>query len=128
MLARFYEQGEVEIFEESEQLTAFRRELLGIYPALEDLPENQMDAPGISPWAMTPLASDRLIELNLVFSGPDDAPETIVALARKYELALYDPQGPTIHPPSARPRGRGCLGSAALVAAFVLSAVRELKT
>jgi len=50
---------------------------------------------------VTPERSDRLIGMNLTWSVPDDALDDIVALVRKYELVLFDPQGPSFHSPAA---------------------------
>jgi hypothetical protein len=107
LLRRHYETGET-VFEADPSLGSFRADLLSRYPALEDLGE---DAKSI--WAMTPAASDRLVELNLSWQAEDQALLTIVELARKHRVVLYDPQGPDVHSPLGIPRGPGTQSAAA---------------
>lgn len=55
--------------------------------------------PEDNPWAMTPDPSSRILELDLRSGRPGGTLDDIVDLARKYELVLYDPQGPSLHSP-----------------------------
>jgi len=89
---------EDEAFEPSEDVARFYDELLAKYPALESFDEEELDS-APTYWSVTPERSDRLIGMNLAWSVPDDALDDIVALARKYELVLFDPQGPASTPP-----------------------------
>ena len=102
LLDGYYEREAEDAFAPSRALVAFRRELLERYPALEDLPEESFDAPGVSPWSVTPVASDRVIELNVVWGTPDEVITTIAALVQRHGLILYDPQGPQVHLPDGR--------------------------
>ncbi len=91
---------EDEAFESSEDVARFYDELLEKYPTLESFDEEELDS-APTYWSVTPERSDRLIGMNLAWSVPDDALDDIVALARKYELVLFDPQGPSFHFPVA---------------------------
>ncbi len=54
-----------------------------------------------SPWADLPFwQSDRLLSVDIIWSADDDVVAAIYALARKYELVLYDPQGPDVFLPT----------------------------
>ena len=79
---------------------SFLRRLLARYPALEAF-EDDDERLKRTPWSETPERSDRVIEISIRWGAgvPDEALDTIVELARKYELVLYDPQGPSIHSP-----------------------------
>jgi hypothetical protein len=57
------------------------------------------------PWDDSPEASDRLVWLSLRWSADDDALDTIVELARKHDLVLYDPQGASFHSPADEHEG-----------------------
>jgi len=52
-----------------------------------------------TPWADPPEGSARLVWLSIRWSADDEDLETIVELARTYDLVLYDPQGPSLHSP-----------------------------
>jgi hypothetical protein len=52
---------------------------------------------GGEPWADLPFwQSERLLALDIRWSADDEVVAAIVALARKHELVLYDPQGPDV--------------------------------
>jgi hypothetical protein len=54
-----------------------------------------------SPWADLPFwQSERLLALDIRWSADDEVVAAIYALARKYELVLYDPQGPDVFLPT----------------------------
>ena len=56
-----------------------------------------VDEPEGSPWADLPFwQSDRLLALDIRWSADNEVVAAITALARKYELVLYDPQGPDV--------------------------------
>jgi hypothetical protein len=70
-------------------------------PPPEAFTKEELDG-GATPWADSPEGSDRLVSLS-IRCGADDADlDTIVELARKYELVLYDPQGPSLHSPGGK--------------------------
>ena len=96
---RFHREGESSVFERSEDLLRFYDELLARYPALESFEEDE-DRSKRTPWSETPERSDRVIEISIRWHAPDEALDTIVELARKHQLVLYDPQGPAIHSPA----------------------------
>lgn len=60
-----------------------------------------VDEPEGSPWADLPFwQSDRLLALDIKWGADDEVVAAIVALARKMELVLYDPQGPDVFLPT----------------------------
>jgi hypothetical protein len=101
LLSRHYEGGET-VFEASAALQRFRDALLERYPPLENVSAGTESA-----WAMTPVPSNRLLELNLSWKAEDAALLAVVALARKHRVVLYDPQGPDVHSPEGIPRAAG---------------------
>ena len=81
---------EASLFAWSDRLPRFRREVLGRYPALEDLPDGETDS--ANPWAMTPVESTRFIELNLRWSATQEQLTFIFQRALYNGLHIYDPQ------------------------------------
>ncbi len=81
LLERFYEEGDTSAFEPSEDVSRFYDELVAMSTDFEGE------------------RSDRIIDLSLSWSVPDDILNGIVALAQKHDLVLYDPQGPSFHSP-----------------------------
>ena len=98
LVRRFDAAEDPRIFERSQDLLGFYDDLLARYPALEAF-EDDDERLKQTPWSETPERSDRVIEISIRWHAPDAALETIVELARKYELVLYDPQGPSLHSP-----------------------------
>lgn len=94
LVRRFYD-DDVNVFEPSEDVLRFYDELLE-YLALVESDESD-DAP--THGAETPERSDRIVDLSFTWSVPAEVLDEVVALARKHELVLYDPQGPCFHSP-----------------------------
>ena len=81
----------------SEDQSAFEpsADLKTVYDIL--LREYPYDAKhGANPWADPPHVTDRLLVLSLRWGGESRLPADITALARKFDLVLYDPQGPDV--------------------------------
>jgi hypothetical protein len=100
LVHRFHESGDPSVFHASEEVLHFYDELLQRCPALESFDDDDSRAAG-SPWSVTPPRSDRVIELNIRWRAPDAMVDTMVELARKHQLVMYDPQGPSLHSPVA---------------------------
>jgi hypothetical protein len=100
LVHRFHESGDPSVFHASEDLLHFYDELLQRCPALELFDDDERRL-AETPWSVTPERSGRVIELNIRWRAPDDMVDTMVALARKHQLVMYDPQGPTLHSPVA---------------------------
>jgi hypothetical protein len=83
------------LFERSDRLPRFRREVLARYPALEDLDGNGQE----SPWAMTPVESDRFIEVNLHGSVTEEQVTFLFRRALYNGLYIYDPQNHEVMSP-----------------------------
>ena len=87
-LARFND-GDETAFEASPDVAAFYEALMKKHPPLEDLPEDKVER---SVWSMTPDASDRLVSIDCVWPEAERMAKDVGQLARKYGLALMDPQ------------------------------------
>jgi hypothetical protein len=86
---------EASLFEQSDRLLKFRREVLSRYPGLEALPD---DDPG-KPWAMTPVESTRFIELNFRWSVTNEQLAFVFGRALYNGLHIYDPQNDEVIAP-----------------------------
>ncbi len=92
------------VFEPSSDLERFYDELLERFPSPESFTDEELETAEI-PWADPPHGSDRLIWLSIRWSAKDEDLDAIVELARKYDLVLYDPQGPSFHSPADENEG-----------------------
>lgn len=95
LLEDWYETEDDSAFEPSEDIARLAADLRSRWPdAYEgEPPEN-------CPWADLPFEqSDRLLALHIRWGADDAAIAAIYVLAKKYELVLYDPQGPDIFLP-----------------------------
>lgn len=88
---------EASLFEWSDRLPRFRREVLARFPALEDVPNEETDS-GNS-WAMTPVESTLFIELNLRWSVTPEQLTFIFRRALYNGLHIYDPQNDEVIAP-----------------------------
>ena len=92
LLETWYETGDDSAFEPSGDLATVYELLLQNYP---------MDwEKGADPWADGPDNSGRLLVLSLRWGGESRILADITVLAKKYDLVLYDPQGPDVFLPS----------------------------
>ena len=91
LLERFAMEDE-QAFDASPDLVTFHRLLLERFPALEDLPDDKVDDPGVSPWSITPEASDRCVGLLMTLNTPRKVFDDILALGKRFHLVLYDQQ------------------------------------
>ena len=82
-------------FEASPALGEFVAALLRELPAIADDPTRSV-------WSVTPVPTDRLLELNLSWNTPDPALLRIFELADEHGLVVYDPAGPKLYPPKGR--------------------------
>lgn len=88
---RFFDRDEdPTLFGKSEDVLHFYDELLERYPD---------EAHGAPEWFVPSDRSDRVVTLEVRRGAPDEVVDGIVGLARKHDLVLYDPQGPTVHSP-----------------------------
>lgn len=92
LLEPWYETGDDSAFEPSDDLAAVHDLLL------RDFPLDGQD--GGSPWADGPENTGRLLVLSVRWSADNRLLAAIPVLAKKYELVLYDPQGPDVFLPS----------------------------
>ena len=81
LLRDYYETGATGAFQPSDELSKFFEEQLALWPRQESEP------------------SDRIVGISLPFSVPGEVVDGIVALGKKYDLVVYDPQGPAIYWP-----------------------------
>ena len=92
----WYQTEDDNAFEPSEDVARVAEELRSRWPdEYEDTP------PENCPWADMPFwQSDRLLALHIRWGADDAAIAAIYVLAKKYELVLYDPQGPDVFLPT----------------------------
>jgi hypothetical protein len=117
LLKAWYESEDDSAFEPSADIATVAAELRQLYP-WRDLtneetvarmseeersrykPEALCEIRGVEggePWAEMPFyQTDRLLSVEVRWGADDAVIAAIVALARKYELVLYDPQGPDV--------------------------------
>jgi len=92
------------VFGPSAELEQFYAELMELFPPPEAFTVEERETNPV-PWADSPEGSDRLVWLSIRWSAEDEDLETIVELARKHDLVLYDPQGPCFHSPADENEG-----------------------
>jgi hypothetical protein len=92
LLAGYHATGDESAFEPSPDVQAFFDEVLGRWPPRDG------DG-GVPTWSSTPERSDRVVSLDYSWSAPGELLDDIDRLARRHELVLYDPQGPSLHVP-----------------------------
>ena len=113
------------VFEPSAELEQFYAELMELFPPPEAFTVEEQGRNPV-PWADSPHGSDRLVWLSIRWSAEGDDLDTIVELARKHDLVLYDPQGPCFHSPADESEGEpfdltvGAYVRGVLLAAFGL--------
>jgi hypothetical protein len=86
---------EASVFEWSDRLPRFRREILARYPALEDLADDNTS----TPWAMTPAESTRFIGLNFQWSVTNEQLVFVFRRALFNGLHIYDAQNDEVIAP-----------------------------
>ena len=87
------------VFGQSAELEQFYVELMELFPPPEAFSAEERELNPV-PWADSPHGSDRLVWLSIRWSAKGEDLDTIVELARKHDLVLYDPQGPSFHSPA----------------------------
>ena len=121
LLEPWYESEDESAFEPSADIAKVADELRQLYPYREltneetvaamSEEERQQYTPealgeirgveGGEPWADLPFyQTDRLLALEVRWGADDAVIAAVVALARKYELVLFDPQGPDVFLPT----------------------------
>ena len=121
LLELWYESEDESAFEPSPDIAKVADELRQLYPYRELTNEETVAAmseeerqqytaealgeirgvEGGEPWADLPFyQTDRLLALDVRWGADDAVIAAVVALARKYELILFDPQGPDVFLPT----------------------------
>ncbi len=93
----YYETGDENAVQPSEDVAGFYDEVIAPYPPLETLDVEDVDR--TATWASTPEGSDRVVSFNYSWSAPDALLRDIERLAREHRLVLHDPQGPDVYGP-----------------------------
>jgi hypothetical protein len=101
---RLLELEDESVFEPSDDVVRFYEELVARFPQPDSLTDAELES-GATPWADGVEASDRLVWLSIRWSADGDDLDTMVELARKYDLVMYDPQGPSFHSPADENEG-----------------------
>ena len=90
LIDRYYDQGEISVFESSEDVVRTLAKIRGLCPDDADRDDG--------PWSSWPIEdSDRLIALNIRWSIDNEVLDTIIAIAAEHDLVVYDPQGPDVY-------------------------------
>jgi hypothetical protein len=90
LIDRYYDQGEISVFEPSEDVV---RTLAKIRKNYSDAADNDDNT-----WSSWPIEdSDRIIELSIRWSVGGEVLDTIIDIAAKHDLVVYDPQGPDVY-------------------------------
>ena len=92
LLKTWHETGDDSAFEPSDDLATVLDLLLQNYPVSSEKDSN--------PWADGPDNTGRLLVLDVRWGERNRLLADIPVLAKKYELILYDPQGPDVFLPS----------------------------
>jgi hypothetical protein len=98
MLSPWYDAEDDSAFTPSQDIALVWDELLRRFPddGSSERPEDDS-----SPWAdFPPEQTDRILMLHIRWGADNAVLDAIAELARKHELVLYDPQGPSVHLPS----------------------------
>jgi len=92
LVDRYFDDSDLSVFAPSGDIAAFADELRTHYPDDWETP------PETCPWSSWPFEqTDRLLILNIRWSADNAVLDTIVDLARKHDLVIYDPQGPAVY-------------------------------
>ena len=92
LLKTWYETGDDSAFEPSDDLATVHDLLLKNYPVSSEEESNS--------WADGPDNTGRLLVLSIRWGAESRILADIPVLAKKYELILYDPQGPDVFLPA----------------------------
>lgn len=84
------------------RVQGFAQELLGRFPPLESLADEELEA---SPWSMTPEISASHVIMTISWSRAQEAAEFVLALAARQGLVCFDPQASVVHNPPGQAGG-----------------------
>jgi hypothetical protein len=79
-----------------ERVQGFAQELLGRFPALESLPDDEVET---LPWSMTPEISDSHVVMTISWSRAQEVAEFALGLAATRGVVCFDPQTSVVHNP-----------------------------
>lgn len=94
-----FESGDLTAFEASPDVEAFHAEVMLRFPAVEDVPLDQIDRTEFTPWAATPRKSDRMVAMTMSWRLRDAQLEEVLRIVDRHRLWLYDPQRALVKPP-----------------------------
>lgn len=86
--------GRPSVLQPSEALAEVVREVTAVYPALEALPDGDLES---SPWSVSPEAYEGLACFSMAWPGAAAAAPVIVAAALRRGLRAFDPQTGTTY-------------------------------
>lgn len=86
------------------RMQGFARELLGRFPALESLADEELEA---SPWSMSPEISASHVIMTISWSRAQEVAEYVLGLAAARGLVCFDPQASVVHNPPGQAAAGG---------------------
>jgi len=95
-------EGHVSEVTPSSSVDAFYSELTAKHPEIDDVPEARIDDKEFCPWSIAFDRSPGHLIICCVWSRADYVGGLLRELAKKYGLALYDPQAERIFYPASR--------------------------
>lgn len=90
--------GNYEVLQPSEKIGAFYQELVGKYPDIDSYSDDEVDE---CPWSVEVDVSDGAVIMSMVWSRVEEVALFVMKLAKKHDLACYDPQNSRLYLPSS---------------------------
>ena len=93
--------GNYEVLQPSEKIDAFYQELTEKYPDIDSYSDDEVDD---CPWSVDIDVSDGAVVMCVVWSRVEEIAPYVMGLAKRHELACFDPQEEQLYlPPSLQP-------------------------
>lgn len=93
--------GNYEILQPSEKIDAFYQELIQKYPDIDSYSDDEIDN---CPWSVELDVSDGAVVMSIVWSRVEEVAPYVRSLAKKHDLACFDPQDQQLYLPSSLQR------------------------
>lgn len=97
-----YEQlceGRIDVVLPSVAIKTFYAELTSMHPEIDDVSDEEIDNIDLCPWSIAFDKSLGHLIISCVWSKAEYVQDLLMKLAKKYSLALFDPQSCTLYLP-----------------------------